>query len=794
MPEQTHTTLLQPQFGCLLLISVTLSCLAHAQPQEQGSLSFMDSAGHVIREKTLPNPYLVKLRDQQVDLRDHVLDPSNPLPDHAMPLIITLTGPTSTDNVSLLETAGAQVIGPMPPAGYLVLADARTRKEIAKLEAVAVMAVVESEWKLSPRLPPGPLSSPLEIVLFPGAAPDPVMELLEQLGEVQWVQDIEGRYVIGTLLSSGEWSQVADLPEVEMIDIAGVGALMNNEVRVVMQTENAHHAANQSFYNPVYYMGVWGKGQIVTLADSGLQDHEVFARPNQVVANAPAANSCVLVTGDSVNHGTGVAATLLGDSLGQSGGFNTANDYDGLALGAELIMQDIVDENDYFCPPQDYIKNLFDPAWYSGSMVHSNSWGHNAVEGNPQGAYSWRSQMIDSYLHQATRREQSIIFAAGNAGMYGTAYVPYSLSDEAHAKNAIAVGGSGNGSARDFMYPYSSRGPANDCAPNSCGEISRVKPDVVAPAHYYVETADTGGYSDYTIFPGTSVAAPAVAGAAALVRDYFAQGFYPVKSSDPPLSAPPSSALVKAMLINSTVPIYDPSGYMGNLGQGLAADAYPNYDQGYGRPVLDQVLEPAGYRKLKVYENSSTTSVTGAVWQVRPKLRDRWGANCNTLRVTLVWNDPAGPLLAGPKLVNDLDLEVEFDSTIYYGNHLLNQNAAFDTVNNVEDVFIPMGQQQNAQLRPVIRVYGSSVPAGPQPFALVVTYGACAGNLSCLAGSGGARGCYRGPGDTVPGSSWNPPPGCDEQEYSSEEFIPGEAPYPHCKSKGGRKKPIPIGL
>jgi hypothetical protein len=282
-----------------------------------------------------------------------------------------------------------------------------------------------------------------------------------------------------------------------------------------------------------------------------------------------------------------------------------------------------------------------------------------------------------------------------------------------------------------------------------------------------------------------------VAGAAALVRDYFAQGIYPVNASDPPLGGPASSALVKAMLVNATVPIYDPSGYLGNsLIPNVPSDAYPNYDQGYGRPALDNVLDPAGYRKLKAFEDDSTSVVTGDVWSRVVSFKETWGATCNVLRVTLVWNDKEASLAAGPKLVNDLDLEVTFQGKVWRGNHRLTGGAVFDGVNNVEDVFVPMRQQALGILhQPVVRVYGTSVPSGPQPFAVVVTYGTCFDNIPCppppVAG-----GCYRGPGDVVPGSTWTPPvPACDDQIYSTGELDGSESPYPFCEPP-----PIVIGV
>ena len=764
----------------LPMLMSTMSPAGAADPAKV--LTFIDDSGRAVRTQTLPDPHQVHLRSETVDLR-HFATKAADLTEEAVPLIVAFDRAPSSAIVKELEAAGAQVVGHLPPSSFLIRADAQSATAISRLEDLAALARFQDTWKVSERLLPGPVASEVEIVLFNHADFKQVLETARAVGQVQSVSEVLDRHIVRAVLSPEAIDTISSLADVEMIDAAGIGGMMNNEVRVVLQTEKQHFQANQAFYNPIYNIGVFGAGQVVTLADTGLEAHEVYAAAGKIFANVPAPNSCVTSTGDSVNHGTGVAATLLGDKIGASGLFGTANDLDGLSLQSTVAMLDIVDAAGNFCPPTDYALDLFLPAWQVGSMIHSNSWGHWAILNNPTGTYSWRSQVIDDYMSRPILREQVILFAAGNAGATwpGNVYLPYSLSDEAHSKNAIVVGGSGNGNARDFMYLYSSRGPTDDCLGMSCGGIQRVKPDLLAPADYVVDTADTAGYSAYSAFSGTSIATPGAAAAATLIRDYFAQGIYPVKPADPPLGGPPSSALIKAMMVNATVPIYDPTGYEGNLAQGLPANAYPNYDQGYGRPVLDNVLEPAGYRKLKAYEDDSTTVNTGDVWTRTVTFKEKWAATCNTLRITLAWNDPEGTLAAGPKLVNNLDLEVDFGGRTYKGNHRLTGNTAYDKVNNVEDVFLPMGSQTLfSQLKPVVRVYGSSVPQGPQPFAVVATYGTCADNIPCPPPQG-AGGCYRGPGDVVPGSNWNPGPGCGDQEYSSNEYDGNGNPYPFCE-------------
>lgn len=770
--------------GLLALLSPSLALAGSPSDAEPEVLRFVDESGKVVRTQTLADPAVVFLQDRRIDLRRQSEKAAFVDPEVVAPWILAFEGVPSSERISQLEKLGVQVVGTLPPAAYLVRADGEALARVGASMDLAASAPFEGDWKVSHRVPEGPVESTVEIVLYAGASTDSVLAELRNQGAEATVFTAGSRQIVRSELGVEGQEAVAALPEVEMVDAAMPGQFYNNEIRVVMQTEKAHFQANQAFYNPIYGIGVWGASQLVTLADSGLASHETFFGPSKVYANYAVPNTCVTGIGDLYNHGTGVANTALGDVISAGGAYGTANDLDGLSLRSTVAMQDINDNVAGFCAPNDYQVDLFYLPWTVGSMVHSNSWGHGAMPNTPMGTYSWRSQMIDEYMAFPAFREQAILFAAGNFGAhwsFGT-YIPYSLSDESHSKNAIVVGGTGNGNARDFMYLFSSRGPTDDCLGTPCPGIQRVKPDVVAPATLTINTASSVSPTSYWVDNGTSYAAPAVAGAAALIRDYFAQGIYPVKPADPPLGGPPSSALVKAMLVNATVPIYDATGYAGNVGQGLPADAYPNYDQGYGRPVLDNVLEPAGYRKLKVYEDDTTTLLTGDVWQRTINFKEKWGADCNTLRITLAWNDPMATLAAGPKLVNDLDLEVTFNGTAYRGNHRLTGGLVFDSTNNVEDVFVPLGTQTLGILhKPVVRVYGSNVPQGPQPFALVATYGACADNIPCppppVAG-----GCYRGPGDTVPGSTWTPPvPGCDDQVYEMGEFNGSGSPYPFCE-------------
>jgi len=212
---------------------------------------------------------------------------------------------------------------------------------------------------------------------------------------------------------------------------------------------------------------------------------------------------------------------------------------------------------------------------------------------------------------------------------------------------------------------------------------------------------------------GTSMAAGFATAAGAVIRDYFAQGFYPTGTRQAaPLAGATddrmprlSGSLVRAALVASANFLENTETRLpgrvspndlklettraGNMGTVSGADVgvIGNGIQGYGRIVLDQVLPLPNYPPtrgiglpnsveypasgLLVFDSlgtdEPTINNTRLVNEHTFKLN---GVNATTvngtrliekgmLRIALSWPDP--PSLAGSagKLVNDLDLEVE---------------------------------------------------------------------------------------------------------------------------------------
>jgi len=142
-----------------------------------------------------------------------------------------------------------------------------------------------------------------------------------------------------------------------------------------------------------------------------------------------------------------------------------------------------------------------------GARIHSNS-----TETTTLGEYTTIDQDADRFLFD--HEEMAIFFAAGNSGPGLT-----TTGSPPTRKQGISVGAVAHGSSTT-LDGFSSRGPTAD---------GRIKPDLVAEGQAIGGPGFSTHVSEICLtkrLSGTSMSCPTAAGASALLREYFADGFY----------------------------------------------------------------------------------------------------------------------------------------------------------------------------------------------------------------------------------------------------------------------------
>ena len=550
----------------------------------------------------------------------------------------------------------------------------------------------------------------VNILTFEASSILKVAKQIEALGAKDIIYS-NGTYgMLRATIDRGMVPAIARQPDVMWLELYVQPYVYNDITRWVIQSGD-----EVDYATPVHDNGVWGTNQTVTVCDSGIDwHHDAFADvgDNTIGPNARKVTDYYIPTGaggdytdNGINHGTHVSGTVAGDDgvwhvydgdpFASNG---TAGPHDGEAFDAKIQMQDTSTDGYYVYPPSDF-HVLYQEAADRGSYIHTNSWG------GPESDYVTECAQTDDFIWN--NQDMIVCFAAGNPGS-GLGWI----SSFAGSKNVLGVGATLNGDQMNEVADFSGRGPTAD---------GRLKPDVMAPGVgiWSAHGGDPGGpYNDYWQLDGTSMATPSCAASAALVRQYYMDGFYPTGSKQTANGFTPSAALVKATIINSAVEMTGESAYANG------EYWYPNDNQGWGRITLDEALYFTGdARSLSVHDERTGLDTGGAMsYQLAV------GDGSMPLEFTLVWSDYAGTPYSNPNLVNDLDLVVTApDGTVYRGNQFAGYNPGSsvpnapgrDHVNNTECVLVyspPSGLW-------TIQVSGVDIPYGPQPFALVSTGG-----------------------------------------------------------------------
>lgn len=361
-----------------------------------------------------------------------------------------------------------------------------------------------------------------------------------------------------------------------------------------------------------------GTNVTVAMWDAGWVDftHPDFGgRVKPGEANVPAKNH---------PHSTHVAGTLVGSGANSEAKGGTPFQWRGMAPGATLISYD-VDTGSMLDEHRDALQRF-------NAVISQNSWGLTLSQffGNCHllGDYTSMASDYDRLATGLYGEPYLVVFAAGNArgrrDQNGCPSDDYStIGVPATGKDMISVGAVN--SDDNSMTVFSGWGPTDD---------GRLKPEIVAPGD---QVGGDGGITStqpngaYGVLVGTSMAAPVVSGAAALlIEDYRAH-----YNGQTPLPA-----MVKALLAHTAADLSDGStGYQPG----------PDYATGYGRIQVKDAVDQlrAGGVLVGVVAPGESTVYT---LNVPP--------DTAAVKITLAWDDVAAAENAAKTLVNDLDLVV----------------------------------------------------------------------------------------------------------------------------------------
>ncbi|UCF69101.1 MAG: S8 family serine peptidase, partial [Acidobacteriota bacterium] len=436
-------------------------------------------------------------------------------------------------------------------------------------------------------------------------------------------------------------------------------------------------------------------------------------------------NSILCDAGDTVivydannNSGPDDGGFFIDTISGEQGAFSEAdNSFDGVAKGARVVFTDAaVNTNPAtttedcpdgpFIPSGDITQNITQPWNNFNANIHNFSFGSGDPTIGP--VYIAGADDIDAAI--LAEPIQFVAESAGNDGSVsennltpGCADTPGTLGNEASCKNCVSVGASnGYGS----VWSFTSQGPATT--------NGRILPLLLAEGlDNACRSEDPGGVEDQTgeatcfdqSAGGTSFASPNVAGAAAIIQQYFADGYYPtgstlaanrvttggpnlrgVKGTRVPLI---SSALTKAIMICST------QGGESDAGSD-AGVVWPEFGRfntvtGYGQIFLNRGLPLADFPEtisgLVVYDQDNrdgnvgiqaplpTLGFTSPFSGTDTQEFDVLGSD-EDLVISLVWHDAS----TSPDIVDDLDLSVRYcgpDQTCGNGDDITWRGNAF---------------------------------------------------------------------------------------------------------------------
>ena len=300
----------------------------------------------------------------------------------------------------------------------------------------------------------------------------------------------------------------------ESVEYVAMNAEIGGMLEIARPTISAEKTTGHSGGN----LDFTGAGVTVAVIDSGVAPHRDLG--DRLVASYDARDGVVSTAhSDPMGHGTHVAGIIAGDGSGSRGA------YRGIAPDAKIISLRVLDEQG-MGETADAIAAL---EWVIQNRQRYDIRIVNMSLGHPIFEPAAKDPLV-RVVERAIRVGLVVVCSAGNYGTYGHGGF-FSITSPGNAENAITVASrtdwntyAGND---DMISSYSSRGPTL--------VDHLMKPDLNATGNRIVSLRSPGSMLDteypenrregkrnrfdYYEMSGTSMAAPMVAGAAALMLE-----------------------------------------------------------------------------------------------------------------------------------------------------------------------------------------------------------------------------------------------------------------------------------
>ena len=489
------------------------------------------------------------------------------------------------------------------------------------------------------------------------AATDAMIKTLENFGMIIQKRYNDGITDFRVYLPLDNLTKVAELPFVTHIEY--------HDIPVEFELYMSKKMTGVDFVREID-SSLKGSGVRLAVIDSGIDHHHPYLPTPVFELDVKDKLNNDGYAEDEIGHGTHVIGIIANS-------YNAPSGYEGVAPDVELAVLKMTSKPG---PLGDEKQQLFDAIGHAVNDAHAQVININLVLKdddqlmiNKDGTTKWEQQ-----VDWATRNGAIFVLAAGNSGIE---HNYNSIGCPGTAKNGLCVGATNHwfaqdsdvsrdntkfGTQIDEVAAYSSRGDTGDdghengrdkpevVAPG--GAVSRVSPDLYIGDGVVSARGKTDDQSEFLDFvrdgdgvyrnnnlyrlTGTSMAAPHVAGIAALIIDA-----YDLEKSEM------NASKVKAMIIGSGIDIGDNDLIAGH------ADNHVDDDIGYGKVDLFQAIYDCPNRKSVLIGGTINSSTDQYSTFTVPNDK-----TYHHIKVTVTWNDPPtgeiDPVYGS--LLNDIDI------------------------------------------------------------------------------------------------------------------------------------------